>query len=315
MAGINGGIIGPSNSSNSGMFTLDELPRNKIAEAWSGYDVAAVVVGGGGSGGCSLDARSDASGGGAGGFVESILKFIPGTLYQIEVGAGGQGTSASGQQGKPSYIKDANSYHSFAIGGGGGYGAYGQASWGASAGGSSTANWGGQGNPGGISTNRGGPGGGGAGGAGHPGTDKGGAGGDGKSTNITGIPLMLAAGGGGAGRGTWVPNTGDFPSGADGGAGGSGIGGTGAGSNSGNNRVGSVPVANTGSGSGGAIGGSYSNDGGATTIHTMSRAGADGTVIISVPTSKLGLITGPHTTGVNGDHTWIRWTGNGTYKG
>lgn len=219
-----------------------------------------LTVGGGGAGGNFGDAFEDdgaGGGGGAGGMIDGTLYFSEGT-YSIFVGDGGAANTTAGAQGKdgnPSYIYDAvaDAQYFYAYGGGGGASAMYEAratgrdggSGGGGtyydgkvcAGGSSTQLEGGYGNAGGSGlVGMAGAGGGGAGGKGGDAEteNQGGAGGAGLASNITGVNLYYACGGGG---------------GALNGSGGSG--GETGGSGAGGSATASAGSANTGSGGGG----------------------------------------------------------------
>jgi hypothetical protein len=218
-----------------------------------------VIVAGGGGGGRSRETEAG-GGGGAGGYRSSVVGELSGrnsaaeskfsvskTTYPIVVGAGGlssdqgQNSSAFGivslGGGRGGRGRDSGAENGAAGGSGGGAGSD---EFSVRSGGAGTA---GQGFGGGSSPNANLENGGGGGGAGGAGANGGGvkntptAGGLGRSTNITGTPMMLAVGGGARGTtGNGVSaaaNTGSggqggksgSPSGVDvpGGSGGSGI--------------------------------------------------------------------------------------------
>lgn len=244
-----------------------------------------LAVGGGGSGanhGTTSASYGGAGGGGAGGMVDGTFYFSEG-LYTVNVGAGGDAQTSSGQpgnDGKPSYIvySDGSVTNVFAFGGGGGgignnasrsnglpggSGGGGSYRSGGGAGGAAlqpSSAWGGYGNAGGQGEeSKGGAGGGGAGSAGANANtdDVGGAGGEGRTSDITGPALLYAAGGGGGAR------TGT------GGAGGSGIGGDGASASD----AATAGTMNTGSGGGGGTSASSLRAG---------AAGGSGIVVIRI---------------------------------
>lgn len=265
--------------------------------------VEALVVAGGASGGGSISGGySGSGGGGAGGFREFVggnaISVAANTNYQLTIGAGGTGASASrGGSGNQSVFGSITS-----VGGGGGGASNGVA--GAIAGlnggsGGGAGGWTGgaggkgvypgstyldatrQGYDGGTSSsinNGGASGGGGAGSAGNSyvSGEGGVLGGAGASSSITGVPVTYAGGG----------SAGSYGSGAQAASpgGGGGAGGT-------PNVAGVAGTPNTGGGGGG--GGGSSVGGGSS---TTGGTGGSGVIIIAYPTSfrplkaSLGLV-------------------------
>ncbi len=280
------------------------------------YAADFLVVAGGGSGGTRRG-----SGGGAGGLrtsygstsgggssAETELSLAPGTTYTITVGNGGNvpafsGTvyTQNGEKGEDSSITGSDITNIVSEGGGGGMSlsssqtapVYSLMNGGSGAGasaqssanpGSSVAN---QGRAGGnaCAAASGGYGGGGAGGGastagGSPsscGTYSGYAnGGDGLAVSITGSPVTYAEGG-------------DAP-------------------NQIQPSMPAAPTANTGSG--GCGGTEYSH----VSATYMPKAGADGVVILRVPTASYsGTVAGSPTVTTHGSDTIIKWSGDGSY--
>ena len=269
----------------------------------------AVAGGGGGGGGYGTASWPGGAGGGAGGLLANTITLTSSATYTVTVGNGGAGGTASAGEG----IAGTNGANSSIIGtsvsvtviGGGGGGAYSNATKGdgkaGGSGGGGTSNTTGtggagtagpprQGYNGGAGGGNFGGGGGGGGGSGAAGTaasvNAGGAGGAGTTSSITGSAVAYAGGGGGSGGGA-------------GAAGAAGAAGGGAGNLSAN---GGNATVNTGSGGGG---GGVSYAGG---------NGAKGVVILSVPTtSYTGTVTGSPTVTTNGIYTILKFTENGTY--
>ena len=250
-------------------------------------EVQLLVVAGGGGGGGGVNAGGGAGGGGL--LEDASYTVVPGTVYDITVGAGGAGTPAgftNGVNGSDS-VWNVNAEGSgatqTAVGGGGGgtaqptdngvgsdggsggggafygaAGAGGSATQGDSGGGTGYGFGGGSGFTSGANDQ-----GGGGGGAGAVGTNSAssipGVGGAGRANTITGASVTYAGGGGGGSRTT------------TGGAGGSGGGGAG-GASTGTN--GTAGTANTGgAGGGGGNGSTKGGDGGSGIVIVKPAAG------------------------------------------
>jgi len=290
----------------------------QAAAVASSYTADFLVVAGGGSGGMRRG-----SGGGAGGLrtsygsasggagsAESPLTLTPGTTYTISVGNGGNVPAFSsqvyvedGEKGEDSSIVGSDITNIVSEGGGGGMSlssattppSYGLMDGGSGAGASAFASGSpgrgesnqGRGGGDGCAAASGGYGGGGAGGGamtsgGSPSscaTYSGfAAGGNGLSSSITGSPVTYAEGGD-------APNriTPSMPA---------------------------APTANTGSGGCGGSEHSHVYSSGA----YMAKAGADGVVILRVPTaSYTGTVAGSPSVTTHGTDTIIKWTGDGSY--
>lgn len=263
-----------------------------------------VVGGGGAGGGYATCVKGSAGGGGAGGFLtNSAYTVTAGTTYNVVVGQGGAwnlGQSATGGSGGNSSFGTGSAVYTAATSGtitayGGGYGGHAQGQAGGSGG---SGGGGGQGGNGGAGTScqgyagansscsYGGGGGGGAGGVGRYALHMGGIGGPPVVSNITGYPVMYAAGGGGAsdarvcrsctpGSSSWAHW--NFGGGHIGGNGAWGMGFT----PYINAYAGSNPMNHTGSGGGGALGtgsavcSKYSG--------SQGTSGAAGIVVIRYP--------------------------------
>ncbi len=91
MAGINGGVLGPANTTTSGMFTLDEIPFGSrfggAIKPGAEISVRALVVGAGGTQGGVVSGAYGGAGGG--GFFDGTIKLKAGMEYGVTVGAPG----------------------------------------------------------------------------------------------------------------------------------------------------------------------------------------------------------------------------------
>ena len=224
--------------------------QGKVLDGKFPIPIDYLVIGGGGGGG--RRAGNGGGGGGAGEYREDWIDIVLGREYDVEIGAGGAGTSTAGNKGSQSRFADI-----LCIGGGGG-GGQGRPITAGNGGGGGQGELGGvgiSGNDGGLggpnSGNFRGGGGGGASASGQNGDD-GGNGGAGKSSSITGT-AVTRAGGGGAGSFDGTPSSG--------GSGGGGAGSTTTGGNG---------TANTGSGGGGGA-------------STIGGDGGSGVVILRYP--------------------------------
>lgn len=191
-------------------FTTDLAPSTSQAQDSTTWtcpswvtSVRCLIVGGGGSG-----ASFYAGGGGAGGMIDTIIDVVPGTVYNIKIGAGGAASKVNIDPSNGAGRTGGNSEFNTTIanGGGGGGPGRGTAQNGGSGGGACFLDTptlygtgiSGQGNNGGIGVGHtGGGGGGGAGSAGLAG-DQGSTGGNGLQSDITGTNTYYAGGGGGA---------------------------------------------------------------------------------------------------------------------
>jgi hypothetical protein len=270
------------------------------------YSASYLVIAGGGGGGYNTG-----GGGGAGGLLSGTTTFTSGITYTATVGGAGAGSStanipgssgtdsslsgtglttvtATGGGGGQSFVAS-GTVNGIAGGSGGGGGAH-ALSGAASSGGSGTSGQGFAGGAGGVNPAYGAGGGGGSSAIGVTGTSTAaGAGGAGTSSSITGSAVTYAGGGGGGSASGTA------------GAGGTGGGGRGAVATTAGTAA---SVANSGSGGGGG--------GNSTAIN--GYAGADGTVILSVPTFYYtGVTTGSPTITTSGSSTIIKFTVSGTY--
>ena len=320
-----GAITGdPSNSASTYNFTLRATSSSGTADRDFSYTVTTpsinafylMVAGGGAGGSGSTDGGYAGGGGGAGGYKTnyggSAINLTSGTVYAINVGAGGA---------SPSYDVDSTSsndggnstFFGYTVNGGGAGGSGNDAGrTGGSAGGhggdtsgyTTKTNADGIGSRGGASSGNGSPfsggGGGGAGGAGGQASSSTyGEGGSGVQNAITGSNLWYAAGGGGS---TWS----DGYTGTTGWNQKNGIGGRGAA----RYNNGSGIAGTNGTGSGGGAGGSQSGMGG----NGTGYGGGSGVVILRLPTSSYtGTTSGSPTVTQDGSDTVIKFTGNGSY--
>jgi hypothetical protein len=258
-----------------------------------------LVAGGGGGGGQDNRGNRGAGGGGAGGLIISSDTLTYGTVYPIVVGAGGAGGSGSTSVTVPGTTGNTSTFlTATALGGGGGSGtdsggngtpvpgkSGGSGGGGPhqNAGGSGTA---GQGNAGGAGGAAAGYFGGGGGGAGSVGGDASadgttaGAGGAGLPSSITGSVVYYAGGGGAGGTG---------------GTGGAGGGGAGA-------RTGSGTAGTAYTGGGGGGGGNVGTAG----------AGGSGVVIINLPNTVSGIVTGNPIVTTTGSNVIYTFTASGS---
>tara|TARA_R110002124_G_scaffold47602_3_gene141374 strand:+ start:1202 stop:2701 length:1500 start_codon:yes stop_codon:yes gene_type:complete len=271
------------------------------------YNIDIMTLAGGGGGGMTPTAQQGGGGGGgAGGLLYSTsISVDTGTVYTADVGAGGPGMvsdAGAASSGSDSIFSGGSISTITAAGGGGGGGnAVCGVDGGSGGGGNGAACTAGangtigQGNDAGNGANGGG-GGGGKGGVGsNSSVDVGGAGGAGGANSITGAAITYAGGGGAGG----------YRNPGNGGAGGSSIGGAGGDSGNGNNAS-----ANLGSGGGGAYGPPSAASG------FNGGNGSDGLIILRVLTSDYsGTTTGSPSVSVDGSHTVIQFTGDGTYTG
>lgn len=238
-----------------------------------------LVVGGGGSGGRGTTLAGWDGGGGAGGVIHiRDYPVIPGTIYNLSVGAGGTvpGSAANGDSGDNSIFDTVIAYGG---GGGGKYGTAGSDGASGGGGGGDVYTFGGQGivgqgNNGGSGQNLPPETGGGGGGAGEPGADGtvygAGRGGDGLSINITGTSVYYGGGGGGGiGRNDLGGNT----QVAKGGAGGGGNGGASGYTGGASSVAATNGEANTGGGGGG---GNPSGNGGSGVVILRYVVDSDG---------------------------------------
>lgn len=289
----------PANAANG---SIRWNTSNNVAEVYVGnnywqiiassnYLIDYLLVAGGGGGGTG----NGGAGGGAGGMIEGFsVPVVPGTAYQVSVGAGGAVSSSGTNSTFYSQISIGGGYGAPQGGGSGGSGGSGGGAYGS--GGSGSVNTGvgsgtaGQGNPGGYgwlnNSYDGGGGGGGAGGSGgNGGNNYGGAGGVGKTSPVgsgAGVSSYFAGGGGG---GSYIYAS---PS-----SGGSGVGGSGGVTNG---PAAGSGVAGTGSGGGGAGG--------------TAGAGGSGIVIVRYAGTQRGQ---GGTVTSNAGYTYHKFTGSGTF--
>jgi len=290
-------------SSNTGIFSINDIYDLNIHDDWYGQvPIQYLVIAGGGSGGSNFAGGGSGAGGyrnstgtedsGRNSATETVFSANLLQGYAVTIGAGGSGTFRTvGNDGNDTVFATITSS------GGGKGGAYERAAGsGGSGGGVSygTAGTGtaGQGfdGAGGAST------GGGGGGAGENGnTDGAGAGGDGLASSITGSGVYRAGGGGGGS---------DYSGGP---AGSSGQGGGGSGSSNGNS--GGSGSTNTGGGGGGGSAngsGSYGSGGN----------GGSGVVIVRYPNAfTAALSTGATSSAgeqTDGTHKYIQIETSGT---
>ena len=296
-----------------GLSFTDPEGRAEYADNPPIWANARILAVGGGGGGGMIGTRGSGggAGGGAGGFVEGGLDgsivFDNIAAYSITVGRGGAGGDRHKLPGKnggaSSVTKDGVAVIPVAQGGGGG-GAHSAGLDGGSGGGASrrpVAEGGdtyggaaadGQGFPGGdgndSSASFRGAGGGGAGGKGGDAADM--YGGAGKSSDITGVSVFYAGGGGGA----YVNLTSELYEKYLGGAGGVGGGGNGAGVDGGESGKAHnpVPAQNGVDGLGGGGGGAVSHDG----ADEVAGNGGSGVVIIRLSGFVVKNVPIPKTT-------------------
>jgi len=277
-------------SSNTGLFNLEAPPYSVdyVCVAGGGGSTGSFGGGGGGAGGYRASYNNEASGGGASS--ETELSFIPGNVYTITVGSGGNvgGDSSIAGSGITTVTSVGGGRGGLADGtedGGSGGGGAGNGNISKGNGTANQGNNGGNGSGGNYYHAAGGGGGaanaGGAGNiAGPPGT-----GGNGVASTITGSSVDRAGGGAG-GQQTGSP--GGNVSGGNGGGG------------AGNNSSGSDGTVNTG---GGAGGGEHSGG-----------QGGSGVVILRLPTSNYsGTTTGSPTVTTSGSDTVIQFNSSGSY--
>lgn len=287
-----------------------EAERTKYSANFPVWANARILAIGGGGGGGIVNVLNlgGGAGGGAGGFVERDgLVFDNQVEYKITVGAGGAGgaidagsttNAAPGKSGKDSTITTNGAAVIEAAVGGGGGGAWSAGGDGGSGGGGSLVSGsrdGGSGvagqgfaggNPGTI-FNRG-AGGGGAGGPGVDAADM--TGGAGKPSDITGVTVFYAGGGGGA----WVNQNNSTSGKYLGGAGGVGGGGGGAGVDGGESgkELNPILAQNGADGLGGGGGGGASHDG----AEQSAGNGGSGVVIIRLSGFVVRSVPVPKTT-------------------
>ncbi len=265
-------------------------------------DVLVVAGGGGGSSG------TGSGGSGAGGYLEGTMTLFEGTTYTATVGGGGTGASRNpnsnslGAVGTNSVFNSATALgggvgsfngtqgiNGGSGGGGGGAGVNGTGRIGTDATQGNSGGLTGYGNDGNDSYEHGAYAGSGGGGAGQVGQYP--NGGNGRQWSIDSTTY---AGGGGGGR----EQSGDR------GAGGTGGGGTGTGVNSSTDSSGGT---NLGGGAGGSGGGTATGAG-------VNNNGGSGIIKLRVLTSDYtGTITGSPTITTSGSHTFITFTGSGSY--
>ena len=263
-----------SNGSASCMQHYNNTEWKNFVNVSQGFTVDYLIVAGGGGGG-----PNHGGGGGAGGYKtttnysgsETPLAVSLGTSYDVTVGPGGAGATASnsGTLGSNSVFDSITS-----TGGGGGGPNNGAGTAGGSGGGGSRGGGGGaaspagQGNAGAAGAGTGGGGGGGASTAGSNGSSStvGGNGGNGIANTISGTSTTYAGGGGGNGY---------TSSGGSGGTGGGGNGGQYGGAGE---SVGTNGTLNTGGGGGG----NYSDT---SAFQLQGMRGGSGVVILRYPTS------------------------------
>jgi hypothetical protein len=267
-----------------------QMPATLISAPVTNYTIDYLAVAGGGGGGNTIVTSfnsGSSGGGGAGGLISNLITVIPGSVFNIIVGAGGP----SGTNGNNSSISSIVTVTGGGAGGSGvcdGVVGYAGAAGGSGGGGGcyATAYGGngisGQGNAGGASSDQTSAGGGG--GAGTVGSVL--TGGTGLANSITGVSVYYAGGGGGGNLGS-------------GGNGGGGTGGNGSSVAGGNGSI------NTGGGGGGGGNGNSAGGGG---------NGGSGIVIISMPTSKYsGITTGTPLVTTSGSNTILEYTNSGSY--
>tara|TARA_R110000822_G_scaffold290422_1_gene412466 strand:+ start:349 stop:1776 length:1428 start_codon:yes stop_codon:yes gene_type:complete len=256
-----------------GSYTVLKYRSDGTFTPTSAFNVEYLVVAGGGAGGAS---GAGAGGGGAGGYRTSTSHAVTSQSYNITVGAGGAGYSATTYNSTMNNGSDSVFDTITSTGGGGGSGGT-QAGANGGSGGGGDGGWataGGisspvtspvQGYAGGAGaggSNYGGGGGGGSSAVGISPSGVGGTGGAGTANNITGTNIYYGGGGGGG-----YYDTGNAPAGS-GGSGGGGDGGF---------DLGSDGVSNTGGGGGGS--------GRNLVATTTSGSGGSGIVIIRFLTS------------------------------
>ena len=265
-------------------------------------DVLVVAGGGGGSSG------TGSGGSGAGGYLEGTMTLYEGTSYTATVGGGGTGSSrnpnanslgavgtnssfnsATAQGGGVGSFNGNNGINGGSGGGGGGAGVNGSGRVGTDATQGNDQGLTGYGNDGNDSYEHGAYGGSGGGGAGQVGQYP-----DGGNGRQWSIDSTTYAGGGGGGR----------EQAGDRGAGGTGGGGTGGGVNTTTDSSGGT---NLGGGAGGSGGGTASGAG-------VNNNGGSGIIKLRVLTSKYsGTTSGSPTITTSGSHTFITFTGSGSY--
>jgi hypothetical protein len=94
--GAGGGIGGVREFRASGQWTAPPGVTRVLVEAW----------GAGGAGGGSPDVRGGGGGGGAGAYQRSVVPVLPGTTYDVVVGAGGQSDPSGGSSGRETEMRD-----------------------------------------------------------------------------------------------------------------------------------------------------------------------------------------------------------------